>query len=242
MFRTYSPRIALVVREGRLEGILYRATMISLTSTRSNLKVADLMEKPRITCSERDRPLDIVSKMISMDEWSIPLTGNGNTALGTVSLESFINLVYRKLGSNNLLSSILREHRVDEIMSTSVVSVHSSDTVAGVIRKLLKEKFAGIPVVDDKNRCVGIITHYDLLSKGYTRVALESESGPSREPKVVEVMSSPVDTVYPDSSIFEVFELMSKKGYGRIPVVDKNKALVGIVDRSDIAGFILKHI
>jgi len=104
---------------------------------------------------------------------------------------------------------------------------------------LIEEKFAGIPVLDSKGKCIGILTHSDILRKGAARIGLDSESGPSRSVRVSEIMTSPVTTVTPDSDLWSLIRIMANKGYGRIPVVDKIGRLVGIVDRSDITSYIL---
>ncbi|MFN4045736.1 MAG: HPP family protein, partial [Acidilobaceae archaeon] len=101
---------------------------------------------------------------------------------------------------------------------------------------------AGLPVVDDKGALIGIITQYDLLRKGYSRIHLEAARGHAKSPKVYNVMTRPCTYLYPWSTLLEASEIMVSRNIGRIPVVDseKNKYLIGIVDREDAVRALLR--
>ena len=177
--------------------------------------------------------------MLEEDEWTVPTVTKEGTPLGTISLESFI----RRTNKNRILKDKLSKTSVEEVMSSSnLVYVTQEDTISYTIRKLVKEKFAGLPVVDSKMKCVGILTQYDILRKRSSRIALDSESGPARNAKVKEIMSTPATTVKPDQNLWRLVEIMASTGFGRIPVTDKHDRLVGIVDRSDITRFILENM
>jgi CBS domain-containing protein len=222
-----------------LVGILYRATIITLTSTKSNLHVSSLVERPKILAKNGDNAMSTLRLMLKKDEWTIPLIDKHNKPLGTVSLESFLRWIYK----HRFLEEKLSMTSVEKVMSSSdLVYVTQDDTISYTIRKLVKEKFAGLPVVDSKLKCVGILTQYDILRKGYSRIALDSESGPARNVKVKEIMSTPVITVSPTQNLWSLIEIMASTGFGRIPVTDKHNKLVGIIDRSDITRFILENM
>jgi len=220
-------------------GIIYRATIITLTSTKSNLYVSSLIERPKITVKEEDNSSVILGLMLEEDEWTVPTVTKEGTPLGTISLESFIRRIY----ANRILKEKLSKASVEGVMSSSnLVYVIQEDTISYTIRKLVKEKFAGLPVVDSKMKCVGILTQYDILRKRSSRIALDSESGPARNAKVKEIMSTPATTVKPYQNLWHLVEIMASTGFGRIPVTDKHDRLVGIVDRSDITRFILENM
>ena len=236
LFREYSPRIALVTEEkGSLIGIIYRSTIISVTSIKTNYVARNLVERPLLVAEKQSNVKSLLREMVYRDEWTVPLVER-YTPQGTVSLESFIRWINKnEIGKNELSKTMVKE-----VMSTGKLKyVSAEDTVHHTIRKLIEEKFAGIPVVDSRARCIGILTHSDILRKGAARIALDSESGPSRSAKVSEIMTSPVTTVTPDRDLWSLIEIMAERGYGRIPVVDKLEKLVGIVDRSDITSYIL---
>ncbi|RLG80913.1 MAG: hypothetical protein DRO09_02550 [Thermoprotei archaeon] len=101
---------------------------------------------------------------------------------------------------------------------------------------MVEHRFSGFPVVRSRKdlTVVGIITQYDLLKKGYTRIELEAEGGPRRGARVKEAMTTPAITLKPYDKVSKASLIMIKKDIGRIPIVDDKGWLVGIIDRSDI--------
>ncbi|MCE4615170.1 MAG: CBS domain-containing protein [Desulfurococcales archaeon] len=237
-FRKYAPRIALVTDERQLlSGIIYRATIITLTSTKSNLYVRSLMERPKILVESLDNAPTTLKLMVDEDEWTVPLINKDGNPTGTISLEAFIRWIY----GNRLLKEKLSKNKVSEVMSsTNLIYVTQDNAISHTIRKLVKEKFAGLPVVDSKLKCIGILTQYDILRKRSSGIVLDSESGPARNVKVKEIMSTPAITVKPSQDLWRLIEIMASTGFGRIPVTEEHSKLVGIIDRSDITRFILE--
>ncbi|MCE4606486.1 MAG: CBS domain-containing protein [Desulfurococcales archaeon] len=239
-FRRYAPRIALVTDEHQLlSGIIYRATIITLTSGKSNLCVRSLMERPKILVKSLDDTSTTLRLMVDEDEWTVPIIGSDGKPTGTISLEAFIRWVYE----SGFLKEKLTENKVSEAMSSNnLLYVTQDDTISHTIRKLVKEKFTGLPVVDSKLKCIGILTQYDILRKRSSGIVLDSESGPARSVKVKEIMSTPAATIKPSQDLWRLIEIMASTGFGRMPVTDEHGRLVGIIDRSDITRFILENI
>jgi CBS domain-containing protein len=126
-------------------------------------------------------------------------------------------------------------------MSTEVEYVYPDDYIYRVWRKMLKYKFTGFPVVKGRKKTViGFITQHDLLKKGYSRIELESESGPRKGPKIREAMTTPAITIKIGTKLIEAATILIKKNIGRLPVVDDKGTLIGIVDRSDVSKPYLK--
>lgn len=137
--------------------------------------------------------------------------------------------------------------RVYEVMSTRVVTARKTDTVHSVVVKMLTRRCGAIPVVEDGDRLVGIVTLRDVMMPLYpnygdyihdnvhSRDFLEMEQGyPDVLAKKVEaIMSHNPLTVLPDTPILEAASYMGLKNLRRIPVVDKG-SLVGIVSIGDI--------
>ncbi|MEB3798940.1 MAG: CBS domain-containing protein [Desulfurococcales archaeon] len=93
LFREYSPRIALVTGEkGNLIGIIYRSTIISVTSIKTNYVARNLVERPLLVAEKQSNVKSLLREMVYRDEWTIPLV-DGYTPLGTVSLESFVKWI-----------------------------------------------------------------------------------------------------------------------------------------------------
>ncbi len=229
LFRDSKQRIALVVdRYDKLQGVVTRGDILIVTSAKSTALIKDIMSPPLVTAAPDERVADILPRMLSVDEWYVPVTQNGKI-LGVLGLEQIIQ---RMLDENK---EYLETVRVETIMSKEVVSVEWDDHVNRVWDKMVEYKYAGLPVVDDNGRLVGIITQYDLLAKG-VRISLESSSGPARLAKIREVMTSNVVYLYPWDTVEKAASIMVSKGFGRLPVVSdaERRKLMGIVDREDV--------
>jgi CBS domain-containing protein len=110
---------------------------------------------------------------------------------------------------------------VRDIMTRDVVTV-APDTRLGDVAKILAEKrISGVPVVEG-GKVVGICSEADILAAG----SMEKTAG--------EVMATEVVSVGPDACISEVARLLTERGIKRVPVVDCEGRLLGIVSRADV--------
>jgi len=118
--------------------------------------------------------------------------------------------------------------RARDIMTTDVVMIDGSATVAEAV-KLMKDKKVRALIVDRRSEedAYGIVTQrdvvYDVVSQG-----LEAS-----EVEVHEIMSKPLVVVNPDLDVRYVARLMAQQGLSRAPVLFEQK-LQGVVSISDI--------
>ncbi len=137
--------------------------------------------------------------------------------------------------------------RVSEVMTRDVITVHPETPLEEVVRMLLDRDFRALPVVDAEGRLVGIVTNRDLVERGglSARIellgalggtALERElaSSGARERIASEVMTRDVARVSPDGSLAQAAHVMAERRIKRLPVVDQNGRLVGILSRVDM--------
>jgi len=136
---------------------------------------------------------------------------------------------------------------VHDVMSTGVVMAKKTDTVRSVVVKMLSRNCGAIPVVEDDNRLVGMVTVRDVMLPLYpnygdyihdnvrSRDFSEMEEGypDVLAKKVQEIMSANPLTVSPNDPILQAASYMGLKNFRRIPVVEKGK-LVGMVSIGDI--------
>lgn len=138
-----------------------------------------------------------------------------------------------------------RHTRVREIMTPAPKKVSPTTPLNEVARLLLSSAFTGVPVVDEENRPVGVISQGDLIYKAGMpmRLGLLSESSREKVGAVLEalapkraseVMTLPAVTIGEDSMVTEAVDLMLKKEVKRLPVVDGSGKLVGILSRVDV--------
>lgn len=136
---------------------------------------------------------------------------------------------------------------VHDVMSTGVVTTKKTDTVRSVVVKMLNRNCGAIPVVEDDNRLVGMVTVRDVMLPLYpnygdyihdnvhSRDFIEMEEGYPEvlAKKVEEIMSANPLTVSPNDPVLQAASYMGLKNFRRIPVVEKGK-LVGIVSIGNI--------
>lgn len=132
------------------------------------------------------------------------------------------------------IQELTYELKVEQVMRKNVTALGLDSTMNDVRRMLRNNKISGIPVVDD-DRLVGIVTIEDLI------ICLLEIGG--IDEKVENRMTKNVVTVYLDEPIIQVVGKFEKSGYGRFPVVDRDrKKLVGIITKGDIIEGMLKKL
>lgn len=143
---------------------------------------------------------------------------------------------------------------VKDVMTTDVVSVNEKAAFQVVAEILISERVSGVPVLDDDDHVLGVVSEHDLLCKeefkqryygDYYRPPLRarlrhvagSEHGSYRKSlgeTAGELMTSPAVVATPDHSVVQAARLMDARGVKRLPVVDPEGRLIGIVSRRDL--------
>ena len=115
---------------------------------------------------------------------------------------------------------------VKDIMKTNVISIDSSMTVKEAAEMMNDTEIGGI-VVMENDIATGIVTERDIVrrivakNKGYST-------------KLKDVMSTPLVTISPDETVWELAQIMKVKKIHRLPVTSGGK-LVGMVSTTDLA-------
>ena len=136
---------------------------------------------------------------------------------------------------------------VRDVMSTGVVTAKPTDTVRSVVMKMLSRHCGAIPVVEEEDRLIGMVTLRDVLLPLYpnfgeyihdnvhSRDFVEMEEGYAEVlgQRVQEVMSLNPLTISPNAPVLEAASYMGLKNFRRIPVVEKSR-LVGMISIGDI--------
>ena len=145
---------------------------------------------------------------------------------------------------------------VRDIMETDTPTVSADTPIDEVVRTLRAHELPGVPVVDGDGRCVGIVTEADLvlpdeegdlhlphyidLFGGYVFLEplqrFEDRLRKAFAAKASDMMTRDPDTVRPDSSVEEAAKRVHESGHNRLPVVDEDGRLAGVVTRVDLLG------
>jgi len=138
--------------------------------------------------------------------------------------------------------------KVADIMVRSVISVRPDASVREVASLMLERRISGVPVVDDAQRVLGIVSEGDLIRRpeietdhapsGWLSLFLSNEERArgfvkSHGRKAREVMTQPAICVAPDTPLTDVVRLMERHRVKRLPVVEQGK-LAGLVTRADL--------
>jgi CBS domain-containing protein len=194
-----------------------------------------MMADPKITALADDDANETVRKMIKLDEWQIPVVNSvqEKAYVGVLGLENYIDATIKT--SPEKLSK-----DVSELMSRNVVTCSPEDEVDNIWRLMQTRSLGGLPVVK-KDKLVGIVTERDFLEKGAILPTFEAKKGRFTAPsKVSSIMRTGIVTVEPSVKAIRVAKIMVSKDIGRVPVVDEEGKLIGIVDREDIARLIFE--
>lgn len=145
---------------------------------------------------------------------------------------------------------------IKDIMTKEVITVSEDDTIEKCANLLITHNLSGLPVLDDNGKIKGIVTEGDLIRR-ISRIegpaALEVLGGifylespkkfmdkvkNSMGSKARDIMTKDIITISPDKEMEEGATLLVKNKIKRLPVIDKEGNLIGIVSRKDIMNYL----
>ncbi|MFF7728784.1 CBS domain-containing protein [Streptomyces sp. NPDC008001] len=138
---------------------------------------------------------------------------------------------------------------VDDVMSHTVVAVSQTASYKEIAKTLAEWKVSAMPVLAGEGRVIGVVSEADLLAKeeykgreppDAARPEELAELAKAGARTAEDLMSTPAITVHADATIAEAARTMALKGVKRLPVVDAEGKLVGIVSRADILKIYLR--
>jgi CBS domain-containing protein len=156
-----------------------------------------------------------------------------------------------------------KEIKVGDLMTTSVIAFKPTDTIQHVAETLRTQRISGAPVIDEQRKVIGIISEADIMKLtasvpfpvidplnpfpifSLTTYVREVKRIPEEitalfEGEVKDAMTIKPVTISPEASIAEAARLMHKSDYNRLPVVDAEGKLVGIIARDDLISIFAK--
>ncbi|MCX4966098.1 CBS domain-containing protein [Streptomyces sp. NBC_00654] len=145
----------------------------------------------------------------------------------------------------------MRHRRISELMTRQVISVRGGTPFKEIARTLSQHQITAVPVVDEGNRVLGVVSEGDLLRKTADRVTAPDdlpagvglqtwERAKAEGIRAEELMSAPPVCVRPEWTVAETARLMEAQDVKRLAVVDEEDRLLGIVSRRDLLGIFLR--
>lgn len=157
------------------------------------------------------------------------------------------------------MKEFLHSRLARDIMNRKVISVDPGTPVHEIYRIFLKNNIMGVPVVDKGNKVIGIVTERDLAVREEeigtpasvnllgSIIYLEDMDKYAGQMKkklgqlAIDVMTSPAKIMYEQSTLAEILEFMDKNRINRVPVLDNEDKLCGIITRTDIIKELIKE-
>lgn len=142
---------------------------------------------------------------------------------------------------------LLRTAQAREIMTRDVAQVKVDTPLKEVAALMARRGVSGVPVVDAADRVVGVISEKDFLKAmsaggitsfmGVVAQCLQEKGCKAlgiRQGQAADLMSAPAVTVAEETQVLEIIKLFKEKGINRVPVLDSQGRLTGIVSRGDL--------
>lgn len=136
-----------------------------------------------------------------------------------------------------------------DVMTTQVVTVSPNTLVSEIAELLLENCISAVPVVDEKNRVIGIVSEGDLMRRPESDTEMRNRSwwlriyasspelageySKSHGQRASNVMTKNVTVVDENMPVAEIAQILEEKHIKRVPVV-RNGELVGIVSRANL--------
>lgn len=152
--------------------------------------------------------------------------------------------------SSNAKPQDIYKRRVKDIMSRDVVTINAADTVHEALTLMGENRVSALPVVDNHNNCVGILStsdlvdmtrdmdddvyQLDLVDPTSRRFLLDKLTHSMGNETVQSFMSEAVATVDAETTIGRATREMLRNQVHHLPIVDIHDHLVGIVSTMDI--------
>lgn len=115
---------------------------------------------------------------------------------------------------------------VKDLMSRQVLAVNSSTRVSEALKLFGKTEFQHLPVVNDEQALIGLVSDRDLLG---------------REGELGQFMASKVLTASPETSLEQAAHALAKQRFHSLVVIDEKRRPVGMLTSSDLLNFLVSH-
>jgi IMP dehydrogenase len=195
-----------------MEGLTFDDVL--LVPARSEVIPRDVVTNSMFT---REIPLNVPIVSAAMDTVT-----DANMAIA-IAREGGIGVIHKNMLIEEQMDQVRRVKRAENGMIYDPVTIDVNQTVGDALKLMAENHIGGIPVVDSANKLIGIVTNRDL----------RFEDNPATPIKDV-MTSENLVTIDHGDDIPHAIEVLHKYKVEKLPVVDKNGHLVGLITYKDI--------
>jgi len=145
--------------------------------------------------------------------------------------------------------------KVKDIMIKDVKSILPETPVSEALQILSRDKLSGLPIIDNDNKLVGVFTEKDIIKyilPGYVKQVgiFMYQDNPKamkvkvnellQERRVSDLMRKEVITIDPEAPLSEAARTMLTQKVRRLPVIEKDGKVIGIIARQDVVRAFIK--
>jgi CBS domain-containing protein len=131
---------------------------------------------------------------------------------------------------------------VKDVMTTHVIAVRETASFKDMAARLREQRVSAFPVLDADNKVIGVVSEADMLAKEAIEhaghhpggIRHHREQAKAAGTTAADLMSKPPVTIGPGEFVAQAARLMYARKVKRLPVVDDDGRLIGIVSRSDV--------
>ncbi|MFE4412999.1 CBS domain-containing protein [Streptomyces sp. NPDC056821] len=140
-------------------------------------------------------------------------------------------------------------HRVGDVMTRAVVAVGRKALFKDIVERMDQWKVSALPVLEGDGRVIGVVSEADLLPKEefrdsdpdrFTQLRRLTDLAKAGAVSAEELMSTPAVTVHTDATLAEAARIMALRHVKRLPVVNTEGVLEGVVSRGDLLKVFLR--
>ena len=115
--------------------------------------------------------------------------------------------------------------RVKDVMNAEIFILNETDDIFQASNFMKKERIRNLPVVDEHNKLVGLITLREIV---------DALANNGRKQTIGDIMIREVKAIGPDTPLKGAIEVMIVNKFGSMPIVDSNRKLLGMVSEFDL--------
>jgi len=229
IFEDEHPKGVIVTVDGQYDGVITERQLLQ-SHVEDDAK-ASALSKP---APKVDRHEDIreTARMLVEGNTKVAPVFEGDGLWGIVTEDLILEAVLDNLDALDVV----------DIFTTDPVFIAQDDTVGKVINRLRENGISRLPVLDEDGKLAGVVTVHDVVNV-VVRDMSKTTQGDRRgeiervlDLPVYDMMSSPVETVTPSTSVEDAVDMMLDQDFGGLVVTDPNddREVVGVVTKTDV--------